>query len=356
MSPPWLLIAWNARRCWPPAACALYAAVLATALVLPWTSEVERSAPALSADVEAGLARQGIWVLGGALVLIGLAARSASSVHRWRQGEGAWLGGGRLSRGGVALAQSLGLALALAMGLLPLALVGEARAGARSPPLRWLADTDVGPIVLFQAGARSVVPVEAPPKAAFLEARFVVAAPGDGGPTAILRASFAPEQGAPAVREQPISTSTRLRLDLPEGAVRASLSFERVGPGAALVLEGRRVSWFAREGSAWESAACLALHAWLAGSVAATIALAVGAWASPGTAFLAALAALAGAWLAADAPGWIPGVGLRDALAWCADGHGPGFPTLGAWLGWLGVQVAALSAVAVQRDLWRRTA
>ena len=347
---------WIARRCWPPAACALLCAALATTLVLPWTAELDSAAPALSSDVNAGLARQGTWALGGGLVLAWLAARSATSVRQWRRGEGDWLGTAMLSRGALAAAHSLGLGAALALGLIPVALAGELRAGGREPKLRWIGDTEVASVVLLEAGARAEFTIEAPRAAQRLEARFVVVSPGDGGPTALVRATLAPASGATIVQEIQVGTSTSLGVDVPADAGRSTLSFERIGPGAAILLAGRRVSWFSQHAAIAASAAALCLHAWIAGSVAAAMALAVAAWASPGTAFLAAFAALAGAWLATDAPSWIPGAGLRDALAWCGDGYAPGIPSLGAWMGWLAVQAAACAAVAVHRDLWRREA
>jgi hypothetical protein len=356
MKVPWALVAWNARRSWPLAAILMLAATLAVAWLLPWSASALDGAPALDPDIDAGLVRQGIWTLGAGLVLTWLVARSAHACTQWRSGEGDWLGSGLLSRGGVALAQCAGMALALLLGFLPFAIAAEWRAGAHPSSLIWLADETVGSVVLLEPDASVQLSVVAPRGAQRLEARFVVAAPGEGGPTALVRASLTPEQGKASVAEVLVGTAAVLGIDVPAGADKLQLRFERAGNGAAVVLKNARVRWFAPPTSRGHTAVALLLHSWIAGSAAAAIALAVAAWASAGTAFLASFAVLVAAWLSTDSDAPWPGIGLRDALALCGDGHGPGFPTLVSWLTALALNGLAVAAIAAQRDLWRRSA
>ena len=121
-----------------------------------------------------------------------------------------------------------------------------------------------------------------------------------------------------------------------------------------VVLEGPRLQWFAPQPSRWSVALSLWLHVWLVAAACAAIALGVAAWTSPGTAFLAAAAVPAIAWLEDAAPMFWPGVGLRDALELVGAGFGPGYPALSAWIGCAIALCAAPGLHYLARDLWRR--
>ena len=124
--------------------------------------------------------------------------------------------------------------------------------------------------------------------------------------------------------------------------------------GSVVVLEGPRLQWFALHPSRWSVALSLFLHVWLAAAACAAIALGVAAWTSPGTAFLAAAAVPAIAWLEDRAPLFWPGVGLRDALELSGAGFAPGYPALGTWIRCAIALCAAPVLQALARDLWRR--
>ncbi len=350
------LILLIARRFLPPSALALFAGALALAFFLPWSPNAALGANELSAEVGAGLARQGVWLSALAVALPWFCARASWCVRQWREGDGDWLGTGVLSRGGVAVCHVCGAAIALVIALAPFAIAAELLAGNSLPRLRWVADAKVDSVVLLAEADRVSVSVDPPPEASVALARFVIAAPSDGGARALLRCSVERTGSVNFSREVLVTESTPFEIEIPSGSGVTKMTFERVGPGAVVVLEDSRLQMFASRPARWTTMLALFLHVWLACCVACAIALGVAAWASAGTAILSAFVVLALAWLGENFPLPWPGVGLRDALELCADGLAPGFPALITWIGAAVLCAAALAFVALQRDLWRRDA
>ncbi|MEO6710950.1 MAG: hypothetical protein ABIP42_15325, partial [Planctomycetota bacterium] len=308
------LIALVARRFLPPSALALFAGALTLSMFIPWSPSAEQGADQLVPEVSAGLARAGVWLTALAVILPWFCARAAWCVGQWRQGDGDWLGTAGLSRGGVALAHLVGAGLALAVALLPFAFAAEMRAGDAAPRLRWLADSPVRPVVLLTESDRVSVSVPVPSGGDVLRARFVIAAPGNGGPQARLRCDVVRSGARKAQVEVLVTSNDALEIELAGGVGPIGLGFQRVGPGAAVVLEGSRLQWFESKPARWRSGLALFLQAWLAGGVVCALALGIAAWTSSGTAFLAAFVPLCCAWLGDSLPIAWPGVGLRDAL------------------------------------------
>ncbi|HTF87347.1 MAG TPA: hypothetical protein VK843_02980 [Planctomycetota bacterium] len=348
------LIALVARRFLPPGALALFAAALALAMFIPWAPSAEQGADQLVPEVSAGLARAGVLLTALAVILPWFCARAAWCVGQWRQGDGDWLGTARLSRGGVALAHLCGAGLALAVALLPFAFAAELRAGDAAPRLRWLADSAVRPVVLLTESDRVQVVAPVPRGGDVLRARFVIAAPGNGGPQARLRCDIARSGARNASVEVLVTSNDALEVQLAGGVGPLELGFQRVGPGAAVVLESSRLQWFESKPARWKGGLALFLEAWLAGGVVCALALGLAAWTSAGTAFLAAFSPLCCAWLSDSLPIAWPGVGLRGALALCSDGLGAGWPALLTWTFVAIVCALAAALPALQRDLWRR--
>lgn len=310
---------------------------------------------ALSQDVADGLAREALWFTALAAALAWFPAAAAHSVARWRRGEGEWLGTSVLRPAGIMAAWSTGGALALALVLLSCAAAAEFAAGS-SPRLCWLADTPVDGVVLLRAGSRGSTLSSVPEGATLGFARFVVAAPDDGPPQTRVLCTLE-QEGLPArTTEARITGNTPIPVEVDPGSDSVRLDFERVGPGASVVLEGPRVEWYRAAGPRWEGVLAMFLHAWLALLALQGLAQAVAVWASPPSAVLAAAVTLALAWLDGDAPRAWPGVGLRRALEACADGHAAGAPELGPWLSTAALLGAAALCAASRRDLWRREA
>ena len=70
--------------------------------------------------------------------------------------------GHEYASGGVAAAQCLGIGLALAAALLPLALCAEVRAGGRAASEHWLAEQEVGSMLLNASRDTAIISVLAP--------------------------------------------------------------------------------------------------------------------------------------------------------------------------------------------------
>ena len=345
-----------ARRFLPPAALALFAAAMALAFFLPWSPSNVGGVGELSQEVNAGLAREGVWLTALAVALPWFCARACWCVRQWRQGDGDWLGTGVLSRANVAACHLCGAGLALAIVLVPFAIAAELRAGSVGPHLRWIADLKVSPVALLTAADRASISVDPPSRASVLLARFVIAAPDSGGPQARLRCDVAREHAADFSLDLLVTASTPLEIELKGGDAAVHLTFQRVGPGAAVVLEDSRLQCFEGNPARWSIALALFLHAWLAIGVACAIAWGSAIWTSPFTAMLCVFGAQACAWLGLNLSLAWPSVGLRDALELCSDGLAPGYP---AWMTWIGALLAGATAVglaALQRDLWRRGA
>ncbi len=348
------LVTLASRRFLSPPGLALWAVALCIALFLPFAPSAARGANQVSSDVSGGLGRQGVWLCALAFALPWFTTRAAACSRQWRRGDGDWLGTGTCTRGDVGAAYLLGCALALGFVLLPFAVAGEWRAGGAAPALVWLGESDVETVILFKEGDRADLKLHPPSGAQVLMARFIVAAPGSGGPGAQVRARASGPGTADLGAEALISNAAALSMDIPRGLGELSLSFERIGPGAVVALEGRRVLWFGRDPPRWSAPLALYLHAWLACIAVAAVSLAVAAWGSQGTAILAASALLALAWLVDFAPMPWPGVGLRDALDLAGGGFAPSRPTLATWAGCGLAMLCAPAAAALQGDLWRR--
>ncbi len=354
MKPSLGLAALVARRFLSPTGLFLIGGALALAVTMPWSPSAVRGGAELSLEVSAGLARQGVWICALGMILPWFAWRSSTFVRQWRQGESDWLGTSALSRAGVAWSHVIGALFALGIALVPFAIAGEVRSRRTSPQLEWLADGAVRSVVLMTENDRVSLDVDPPAAASLAIARFVVAAPGNGGPSATVRCTLERAGSATIRSEARISNTTSLRLELRGGTGPLKLTFEPVGPGAVVVLEGPRLQWFAPHPARWSVAVSLLLHAWLAAAACAAIALGVAAWTSPGTAFLFAAAVPAIAGLEDRASVFWPGVGLRDALELAGAGFGPGYPALSAWIGCAVALCAAPCLQALARDLWRR--
>jgi hypothetical protein len=350
------LIGLAARRFLSPAALALTTAALALAAFLPFSPSAARGANELSPEVGAGLARQGVWLTALAVVLPWFCARAAWCVGRWRRGEGDWLGTGVLSRANVALGHMLGAFLALALVLAPFAIAAELRAGAVAPRLRWIADERVEPVVLLTEADRVQRSVHPPRGGDVLLGRFVIAAPGNGGPSAKLRCAVSRSGAQDFFVDVLATANTPFEIELQNGTGPVELVFQRVGAGAVAALDDSRLQWFQARPARWSNALAQFLHAWLACSVACAIALGVAAWTSAGTALLCGLGVLAVAALGEKLPLAWPGVGLCDALQLCSDGLGPADPAPATWLGAALACLVSVSLPALQRDLWRRDA
>ncbi len=348
------LAALVARRFLSPTGLFLIGGALALAMFLPWSPSAARGGEELSLEVSAGLARQGVWICALGMVLPWFTWRSSTFVRQWREGESDWLGTSALSRAGVAWSHVTGALLALGLALVPFAIAGEVCSRRKSPQLQWLADSDVRSVALMTESDRVSLDVGPPAGASLAIARFIVAAPGSGGPSATVRCTLERAGSATISSETRISNTTALRLEFHGGTGPLKLTFEHVGPGAVVVLEGSRLQWFAPHPSRWSVALSLWLHVWLAAAACAAIALGVAAWTSPGSAFLAAAAVPAIAWLEDRAPVFWPGVGLRDALELSGAGFGPGYPALSTWIGCALALCAAPALQALARDLWRR--
>lgn len=354
MKPSLGLAALVARRFLSPTGLLLIGGTLALAVCLPWSPSALRGGAELSLEVSAGLARQGVWICALGMLLPWFAWRSSTFVRQWRQGESDWLGTSALSRAGVAWSHVIGALLALGLALLPFAVAGEVCSRRKSPQLQWLADSDVQSVALMTENERVSLDVDPPPGACLAIARFIVAAPGNGGPSATVRCALERAGAATLTKEARISNTTAMELELSAGNGPLHLTFEHVGPGAVVVLEGPRLQWFAPHPSRWSVALSLWLHVWLAAASCAAIALGVAAWTSPATAFVAAAAVPAIAWLEDRAPLFWPGVGLRDALELTGAGFAPGYPALGTWIGCALALCVAPGLQAFARDLWRR--
>lgn len=325
--------AWTARRFLPPSALALGAITWLLAARLPFAAD------AGAADVNAGLVRQGVWSLALLVGVPWFALRTARLVQDWKSGEGAWMAGTHVTRARWALWTVLGAAAAFSLWVLPFAALAEYRGDGDGVRERWLASTPVTDALWFRAAEPRVFELEAPEGADRMHLRFLLAAPGDGGPEASLGLRLA-RASAPASAVEGhhrIGDGARATLALPTGNGALILSVERIGTGAVVALEGPEVAWFSSDGDGWTSAWSIARHACLGAAVSIAIALATAAWCSAATAGLAALALPVIAAASDSSSPWLPWTGARDALARAGDGTSVAGP------GWQAVALAALA-------------
>lgn len=325
--------AWTARRFLPRPALALCAVAWLLAARLPFAAE------AGAADVNAGLIRQGVWSLALLVGVPWFGLRTARLVQEWKSGEGAWMAGTRVTRARWAIWTVLGAAAAFALWVLPFAALAEYRGDGAGVRERWLASTRVQDALWFRAAQPRSFELQAPAGADRIHLRFLLAAPGDGGPEASLDLRLA-RANAPAQAVEGrhrIGDGARATLAVPPGSGALILSVERVGAGAVVALDGPEVAWFSSDGDAWTAAWSIARHACLGAAVSIAIALATAAWCSASTAGLAAIALpLIAAASDASSP-WMPWSGARDALARAGDGTSVAGP------GWQAVALAALA-------------
>ena len=297
------LVALAARRVLRPGWLLLVAAVLVLAATHDWGFAESVVADASTAVLARGRARQGTWAVALLVLAPALLHRGGRAAAEWRRSEADWLAPRPLPRAAWLLSTALGTFAAGALLLSAAAAAAELRAGRGERAWRWARALEHPSFALVEgdaarswvepglaregAGARG-----AAPDGARLLVRPTVA-PGSG-PAATVRVTAAPELSAGPAVEARIDGRARIALDLPAGAGPLTLTVERVGPGAVVVLPAGAVELVLPARS--ERLASLELLARVALGLAVVVALGLGlgAWMRPAlaTGTLLALAAL----------------------------------------------------------------
>ena len=300
----------------------------ATALLLVLAWRVPESVPEGLETVLPALAdghrRQTVWALALVLFLPLLVSRSAGLARTWRASDVDWFAPLPVARSRYVLSSSAALALAAFLAAGSTTLASElfaagtpARRVVRTlehpaflaveghGPLRWSqADLDLGAC--------------APGSALLLRPTV---APGSG-PAVTVRATLEDAHGQRSSTEQRVFGRTRLLLPIPAGARgAASVTLERVGPGAVLALPRESIDLLLPSGGATRMGLELLLRLFLAFLAWNALACGLGAWMRPVYA--------TGTTLALALPGGPQMVGANLAETWLLAGEGLAPPAIG---------------------------
>jgi len=301
--------------------------ILGFALLLmtrDWTGDL---IPSLQSSETDGLTRRAVWS-GVLLLLIPLATLHAASVpHRWRAGEGDWLGSRPVGRGPALVSALVGMLAACALVLGATAAIVElgtafnsgahGRSG-ESLALAWTRDLP-RTIPLAPGGERHFT-LEGVPAGALLSLRLMPTYGADPTTDARLTLTRADTTNAAQLR---IATRATLEARAPQGTGALEVRLTNAGSGYLALLAHDGLELWRPAGSARQASLTLALRAFLALVPLLALALGTALFVGPWTASLGSLCTYLAAVAFLHAPAWYPGADLLRALDVVARGRLP---------------------------------